>query len=52
MRWYKHRVRGSRAALAFNDETILTQLRLAVLIASLASGLAGVPWLFAARSRS
>jgi hypothetical protein len=52
MRWCKHRVRGSRAALAFNDETILTQLRLAALIASLASRLVGALWLLAARSRS
>jgi Na+:H+ antiporter, NhaA family len=37
--------------LAFDDETILTQLRLAVLIASLASGLAGASWLLVARGR-
>jgi NhaA family Na+:H+ antiporter len=37
--------------LAFDDEDILTQLRLAVLIASLASGLAGAVWLSVAKSR-
>jgi Na+:H+ antiporter, NhaA family len=37
--------------LAFDDENILTQLRLAVLIASLASGLAGALWLLVARGR-
>jgi NhaA family Na+:H+ antiporter len=37
--------------LAFDDENILTQLRLAVLIASLASGLAGAIWLSVARGR-
>lgn len=37
--------------LAFDDENILTQLRLAVLIASLASGLAGAIWLLVARGR-
>ena len=37
--------------LAFDDENILAQLRLAVLIASLASGLAGAIFLFAVRSR-
>jgi NhaA family Na+:H+ antiporter len=37
--------------LAFDDENILTQLRLAVLIASLASGLAGAVWLSVAKSR-
>jgi hypothetical protein len=37
--------------LAFGDADILTQLRLAVLIASLASGLAGALWLSVAKSR-
>ena len=37
--------------LAFDDEDILTQLRLAVLIASLASGLAGAVWLSVGKSR-
>jgi Na+/H+ antiporter NhaA len=37
--------------LAFDDEDILTQVRLAVLIASLASGVAGAVWLSVAKSR-